>query len=244
MAHGDIPANTSVVGTFANRPSAASAGAGARYFATDTVAEYVSTGSVWIRVGVPAGAIIHHPAASAIPDGTILANGATGLNRTVGGDPKYSDLYDAIGTTYGGTGETSFNLPDYQGRVLVGVGTHADVNAVTKNDGVAVANRRAKHSHTHNLSISSSGTHNHSISDPGHAHNVDNTINYNIAPTFSTAGQQGIGQQTIASQGAYTGISVVAGQGAHTHTVNSGGIGVSGMTDQPAWHAARILLKL
>jgi microcystin-dependent protein len=34
----------------------------------------------------------------------------------------YSDLFDAIGTTYGaGNGSTTFNVPDLRGRVPVGV---------------------------------------------------------------------------------------------------------------------------
>lgn len=34
----------------------------------------------------------------------------------------YPLLFDLIGTTYGGDGVTHFNLPDYRGRVPVGVG--------------------------------------------------------------------------------------------------------------------------
>lgn len=48
-------------------------------------------------------------------------------------------------------------LPDARGRVLVAKGTHADVNAIGDNDGIAtVANRRPKHNTT--------------LNDPGHIH--------------------------------------------------------------------------
>jgi len=35
---------------------------------------------------------------------------------------EYEALFSLIGTTYGGDGQTTFALPDYRGRVLVGVG--------------------------------------------------------------------------------------------------------------------------
>ena len=36
---------------------------------------------------------------------------------------EYETLFDLIGTTYGGDGQTTFNLPDLRGRVMVGQGT-------------------------------------------------------------------------------------------------------------------------
>lgn len=50
------------------------------------------------------------------------------------------------------------NLPDARGRGLIMLGTHADVNAVGKSDGVAIASRRPKHKHT--------------VNDPSHSHNI------------------------------------------------------------------------
>jgi microcystin-dependent protein len=50
-----------------------------------------------------------------VPEGWLLADG-TAVSRTA-----YSKLFDVIGTTYGpGDGSTTFNLPNYKGRVLVG----------------------------------------------------------------------------------------------------------------------------
>lgn len=40
------------------------------------------------------------------------------------------------------------NLPDAKGRTLVMLGTHADVNAIGKNDGVGLTARRPRHKHT------------------------------------------------------------------------------------------------
>jgi microcystin-dependent protein len=36
---------------------------------------------------------------------------------------QYDVLYSLIGTTYGGNGQTTFNLPNLQGRLAVGMGT-------------------------------------------------------------------------------------------------------------------------
>jgi microcystin-dependent protein len=79
---------------------------------------------------------------TAIPSGFLLCDGSA-VSRTT-----YAALFAAIGTEEGaGDGSTTFNLPDYRGRLLAGKGTHADVNALTDNDGLAVGSRTPKHPH-------------------------------------------------------------------------------------------------
>lgn len=92
---------------------------------------------------VPVGTLLLSASAAA-PDGYLLCEGQA-VSRTT-----YAALFSAIGTTYGvGDGSTTFNVPDPRGRVPVGLGTHADVNALGDNDGEAtVANRRPKHTHS------------------------------------------------------------------------------------------------
>lgn len=51
------------------------------------------------------------------PDGWAFCNGAS-LPIA-----QYANLYSLIGTTYGGDGVTTFNLPDLRGRLPIGVGT-------------------------------------------------------------------------------------------------------------------------
>lgn len=54
-------------------------------------------------------------AGSTAPEGTLHCNGAA-ISRTT-----YSELFAAIGTTYGaGDGSTTFNLPDLRGKWMVG----------------------------------------------------------------------------------------------------------------------------
>jgi phage-related tail fiber protein len=67
-----------------------------------------------LRNAVPAGAIIYL-ARDTAPSGWLKANGAA-VSRSV-----YSDLFNAIGTTFGaGNGSTTFNLPDLRGEFLRG----------------------------------------------------------------------------------------------------------------------------
>lgn len=82
-------------------------------------------------------------AGAAAPSGWLLCDGSA-VSRTT-----YSTLFAVVGTTYGvGDGSTTFNIPDLQGRFPMGKGTHANVNALGKNDGAAVADRQAKHKHS------------------------------------------------------------------------------------------------
>lgn len=100
---------------------------------------------------MPAGVIAPF-AGSTAPSGWVLADG-TAYNGT---NATYTALWGVIGTTYGGTGQSSFNVPDLRGRLPVGKGTHADVDALGDNDGSSLADRRPKHKHT--------------VNDPGHTH--------------------------------------------------------------------------
>ena len=53
-------------------------------------------------------------AQSSAPTGWLICDGAT-LN---GDGTSYENLWNAIGTTYGGSGQSSFNLPDLRGEFL------------------------------------------------------------------------------------------------------------------------------
>jgi hypothetical protein len=100
----------------------------------------------------------------------------------------YTALIAMIGAT----------LPDARGRGLVMLGTHADVNAIGKSDGVGITARRPAHKH-------SVGT-----DSPDHSHNV--YVEGGGAPiTFRPGGGAGNGN-----------VSLMASLGAsarHSHTV-------------------------
>jgi microcystin-dependent protein len=111
---------------------------------------------------VPVGSMFEF-AGSAAPTGYLVCDGSL-VSRTT-----YAGLYAVIGFAYSPTpgtdpGSNSFYLPDFRGRVAVGKGTHADIDALGENDGITtVGNRRPKHKHTLNWN------------DPGHTHSESGT---------------------------------------------------------------------
>lgn len=72
-------------------------------------------GTKWVaQPGVPSGTILQY-AGAAPPNGWLLCDGSA-INRA-----SYAGLFAVLGTTYGnGNGTTTFNLPDFRGRVAVG----------------------------------------------------------------------------------------------------------------------------
>lgn len=159
-------------------------------------------------VGLPSGAIAAWPLASA-PNGFLICDGAA-VSRTT-----FASLFSVIGETYGpGDGSTTFNLPDYRGRGLVGLGTHADVNAVTDNDGAALGDRRPKHKHT--------------VNDPGHAHT------YNAPSGTQNLGSSGGGNPFVSTTPSGTGAAV---------TGITVGPQSASPTDGPAYHVINWIMK-
>lgn len=75
----------------------------------------------------PVGAIVPYPS-DIIPEGFLECNGQA-VSRTA-----YSTLFDIIGTTFGsGDGSTTFNLPNINGKTLVGLDSDdSDFNAIGK----------------------------------------------------------------------------------------------------------------
>jgi microcystin-dependent protein len=73
---------------------------------------YTQVGAKGGSSGGPSGSVIYHAGSSA-PEGYIKANGASLSTST------YSDLFAAIGYTFGGSGG-SFNVPDLRGEFIRG----------------------------------------------------------------------------------------------------------------------------
>jgi microcystin-dependent protein len=139
--------------------------------------------------GVPTAMILPYAGPTA-PAGFLLCDGSAVSRST------YSTLYGIIGTTYGvGDGSTTFNIPDIRGREIVGMGSHADVNALGKNDGITLANRRPRHAHT--------------VTDPGHSHGSTQFITTS-GGTNAAYGTGGGSAHDMLIPGNTTGISVGA----------------------------------
>jgi microcystin-dependent protein len=146
----------------------------------------------------------------------------------------YADLYafygaNAFGTDTGG----NFFLPDARGRALFFTGTHTNAD-LGDNDGVAVASRTAKHSHTNGVSLTGSpGVGTLGTSTTGaHTH----TITPNIAGGGATHWAGGALGQTVAT--------TTSSDGNHSHTITGspdagtlavgGTIGTGTPVDTPA----------
>ena len=98
---------------------------------------------------VPIGAIIEWPSNQAPENWTILVGQA--ISRT-----DYSELFNLIGTTFGiGDGATTFNLPDFRGRVGVGksdTGTFNNLGTKTGNESNVIGNSNLP-SHIKNIDV-------------------------------------------------------------------------------------------
>ena len=98
------------------------------------------------------------------PEGWLICDGST-LNALQ--DVMYRSLYDAIGTTWGGTGENDFQIPDLRGQFLRGVdaGAGNDPDASSRSGGDSVSSTQSDEikSHSHPAGNVNYGT-NHWVS--------------------------------------------------------------------------------
>jgi microcystin-dependent protein len=110
----------------------------------------------------------------------------------------YADLYafygaNAFGTDSGG----NFFLPDARGRAMFLTGTHADTD-LGDNDGVAVASRTVKHSHTNGATIT--GAPGGTFATDSHTHgagSLEVTTNATAGAGGATAGFAVSGDQPV-----------------------------------------------
>jgi microcystin-dependent protein len=127
---------------------------------------------------IPIGASLEWEGASDPTGGNFLIENGRAVSRTT-----YATLFAILGTKHGaGDGSTTFNLPDSRGRVVVGMGTHAEVDTIGENDGLAVGSRRIKHSHGDGTLAVVSHTHSDgTLAAAAHAHFYGFTLNTSSA---------------------------------------------------------------
>jgi microcystin-dependent protein len=200
------------------------------------VLSYDTTTSTWtgqpvsiiIPDQVPAGALMPY-AASTAPSGWLIANGSAVSRST------YAALFSAIGTTYGvGDGETTFNIPNLQGRVIAGQDTsQTEFDSLGKTGGekahALTVEEMPSHTHTqnshnhsgstgsagthgHNSSTGSAGSHTHSYNSPGSGTRASGTTG---TITFAQS-------NTTGSNGSHTHSLSIETNGSHTHSVSVG----------------------
>lgn len=143
------------------------------------------------------GDVFHH-AGTAVPPGALENTGATLLIA------DYPDLYDKVGTTYGGDGVSNFKIPQEND---TGRFRRARTSSIVL--GTKQANAFKTHTHTGSVTATGSattgsggGSHSHSFSgntgntSNGHTHEQDGAIGIQ-----ASAGTQGSASPTYVGQG-------------------------------------------
>ena len=130
-----------------------------------------------------------------IPYPWIAARGGTALIA------DHPNLFAVYGTTYGGDGVTTFGIPDFRKRYILGSRDTTDY-LTGNNDGLAIGTRNPQGGHTH--TIPSAGAHAHGI-DP------------QAGGTAFAAGAGGTNVARFANFDGHTHGGNTGNTGAHTH---------------------------
>jgi microcystin-dependent protein len=149
--------------------------------------------------GNPVGGLMPYAGATA-PPGWMICDG-TAVSRTT-----YAGLFAICGTTYGaGNGTTTFNIPDFRGKVVLGV-SGSFARGATGGAATVTLNTSQIPSHDHG-----------GVGDHGHGGVGDHDHSFT---TYQAAGRDTGGLNTVipVSGGTIT----VSGAGAHSHG-NAGG---------------------
>lgn len=146
----------------------------------------------------PVGMIAAFPGlGGAIPVGWLACDGSSYLRSS------YPALWALLGDTYRTHADGMHGyLPDFQGRTIYGVGSHADVDSFTDNEGASLANRSPRHNTTNALTL------------PDHTHTGTTGIE---SATHTHTGTTGDDTPDHAHSGTTNGESV-----SHTHSGNTG----------------------
>ena len=95
--------------------------------------------------GLPIGAYLSYPSQKTIPAGFLIADGRS-LKKA-----EYTELFDVIGYTYGGSGE-SFNLPNFaDGKFMRSIGGNAATLGTAQQDAINTKNLQIRSITTDNV---------------------------------------------------------------------------------------------
>lgn len=133
----------------------------------DSSGVYVKRNNAWQELaiagadpGVPVGSVITW-VVSANPNPSVwLECNGSAVSRTI-----YSSLFSLLGTTYGpGDGSTTFNLPDFRGKFIMGLPAGKSLGSNYGSNSVALTvNNLPEHSHPFTGTVQSDGAHAHGV---------------------------------------------------------------------------------
>jgi microcystin-dependent protein len=154
-------------------------------------------------VVVPLGSTVGWPLNTNPSDTNWLICDGKAISRAT-----YATLFALVGTTWGaGDGSTTFNLPDFRGRVPLGGNNASLPNA--KNGSYATRNLAATGGEeSHVLITAELPSHTHTITDPGHFH-ASNSGSFVTSTAGADAGTTGTNYRTETNAAsATTGITI------------------------------------
>ena len=222
---------------------------------------YATLGLDTLDVLTPIGSLVDYAGAGDPTPGSgsikwLLADGRA-ISRTT-----YATLFTALSTTYGvGDGTTTFNLPDFRGRVSAGpdsMGTAqgaasrmADNNTRGAVGGISASTAVAAHTHTN--TVSTVAAHDHTgttTSDGAHYHTVDTYRNLYVSTTQtqSSGADRAYSEfyQLVNSSttGNHTHTFTTATNGSHNHTVTNDSTGTATVDNRQPYQVANKIIRV
>jgi microcystin-dependent protein len=133
-----------------------------------------------------------------IPTGWLFCGGQS-LDASA--NPQYSALFNVIGTTYGGTGKTNFNIPNLSQKMPIG-STNVDQRYVNYQDASGV------YGGAKNISFNQMTSHAHSFESHTHSYSyyniiqtINNSNNTYTFPSVNTTYLQSLSHGNVAASG-------------------------------------------
>jgi len=215
--------------TATQRAAISSAATGLLVYQTDgSAGYYYYDGNSWLQISssatttTPAG-VIQQYAATTAPIGYLICDG-TAVSRTT-----YAALFQVISTTYGsGDGSTTFNLPDFRGRVAVAKSTDTEFDVMGEKGGAKTHTLTTAElaSHSHNVdpasvSSSSEGSHTHAIDPPSTTSSSDGNHTHTYVDEHELDRDWiDYPNETLVSDNQTAETKTTSAAGIHSHTVN------------------------
>jgi len=169
----------------------------------------------WTSAATPAGVVQQYAGATA-PTGYLLCQGQA-VSRTT-----YAVLFAVVTTTYGaGDGSTTFNVPNLQGKIPVGLNS-ADLSFDTRGE--------TGGEKTHAISTAEMPGHTHTFTGTAHSHTVDPTSvtssttgahTHTVTDAYNTSeASDDANDRTVGSDATTSTTRTTSSSGNHSHTVD------------------------